>query len=179
MFTTLVFAAFSAQPDLPPEVAPPPRPVAPMVELAAVPDGYRLTLSRRGVARFQELLDNTDEKQTAASLRELAKKKRDGVAPDEVAAGKLELLAFVAGSQIPALRAELRDKAGPNGAVVTVTGLQKKELPLPEGRPRLRRAAEALQGVMPLLPADARAAFEGLSAMARTTPLTWKVEPRD
>jgi hypothetical protein len=148
------------------------------VELVAIPGGYRVVLSRRGAEQFQTLLDNTDEKQTAASLRDLARKKREGADPDEVAAGKLELLAFVAGSQIPALRGELRDKAGPGGAVITVTGLQAKDVPIPEGRPRLRRAAEAVRGVMPLLPADARAALDGLAAVARTTPLTWRVEPR-
>ncbi len=179
MLTTLTVALICAQPDGFPEVAPPPRPVAPLVELAPVTGGYRVALSRRGVERFRELLDGTDEKQAAASLRDLAKKKREGETPDEAAAGKLELLAFVAGSQIPALRAELRDKAGPGGAVITVTGLQKAELPIPEERRRLRRAAEVVRGVLPLLPADARDTLLGLSAMARTTPLTWRVEPRE
>lgn len=175
MLATLTIALVCGQP----EVAPPPRPVGPMVELAPIPNGYQLTLSRRGTERFQELLDGTDEKQAAAALRDLAKTKRAGDTPDEAAAGKLELLAFVAGSQIPALRTELRDKAGANGAVITVTGLQKKDLPIPETRPRARRVAGVVRGVMPLLPPDARAALEGLSAMARTTPLSWKVEPRD
>lgn len=178
MLLTLVAVALSAQPDVPPEVAPPPRVVGPMVELAPLANGYKVTLSRRGVERFREVLENTDEKQTASALRELAKRQRAGDDPDEAAAGKLELLAFVAGSQIPALRGELRDKAGPGGAVLTVTGIQKKELPIPESRPRLRRAAEAVRGVMPLLPPDAREALGGLSAMARTTPLSWSVEPR-
>ena len=179
MLAVFVTAALAAQPDAFPEVAPPPRPVGPLVQLAAIPDGYRLTLSRRGVERFRDLLEGTDEKAAASALRDLAKKKREGDDPDEAAAGKLELLAFVAGSQIPALRAELRDKAGPGGAVITVTGVQKKDLPVPESRPRLRRVAGAVRGVMPLLPPDARATLEGLSAMARTTPLSWQVEPRE
>ncbi len=178
MLLTLVVVALSAEPELPPEVAPLPRIVGPMVELAPLSNGYKVTLSRRGVERFREMLENTDEKQAAAGLRELAKRKRTGDDPDEAAAGKLELLAFVAGSQIPALRNELRDKAGPGGAVLTVTGIQKKELPVPESRPRLRRAAEAVRGVMPLLPPDARETLGGLSAMVRTTPLSWSVEPR-
>jgi hypothetical protein len=176
MFATVIIATLVAQPELP-EVAPPPRPVAPAFDLASIPGGYRVTLNRRGVERFQQLLDSTDEKQAAAALRERAKALREGEAPDEVQAGKMELLAFVAGSQVPALRAELRDKAGPGGAVITVTGLQAKELPIPATRPRLRRAAGVVQGVLPLLPPDARSAVEGLSAMARTTPLSWKVEP--
>jgi hypothetical protein len=179
MLATLVTVALAAQPEPPPEVAPPPRPVGPLVQLAAIPDGYRVMLSRRGVERFRDLLESTDEKAAATALRDLAKKKREGDDPDEAAAGKLELLAFVAGSQIPALRAELRDKAGPGGAVITVSGVQRKDLPIPESRPRLRRAAEAVRGVMPLLPADAREALLGLSAMARTTPLTWRVDPRE
>ncbi|HYH68007.1 MAG TPA: hypothetical protein VD866_25150 [Urbifossiella sp.] len=177
MLTTLTIALIVGQPDAV-EVAPPPRLVAPLVEIAPVAGGYQVALNRRGVERFRELLDGTDEKQAAASLRDLAKRKREGDMPDEAAAGKLELLAFVAGSQIPALRAELRDKAGPGGAVITVTGLQKAELPIPADRPRLRRAAGLVQGVLPLLPADARETMRGLSAMARTTPLAWRVEPR-
>lgn len=178
MLTTLTIALVLGQPDPLPEVAPPPRPVAPLIDFAPVPNGYRVELSRRGVERFRELLESTDEKQAAASLRELAKKKRAGETPDEAAAGKLELLAFVAGSQIPALRAELRDKAGPGGAVITVTGLQKAELPIPADRPRLKRAAGVVQGILPLLPADTRELMLGLSAMSRTTPLSWRVEPR-
>jgi len=90
-------------------------------------------------------LSGTDEKQAAAVLRD-RQNDREGADPDEVAAGKLELLAFVAGSQVPALRAELRDKAGPGGAVITVTGVQALRVPVPESRPRLRRAADAVRG---------------------------------
>jgi hypothetical protein len=177
MLTTLTIALICGQPDAV-EVAPPPRPVAPLVEIAPVAGGYRVALSRRGVERFREVLDGTDEKQAAASLRDLAKRKREGETPDEAAAGKLELLAFVAGSQIPALRNELRDKAGPGGAVITVTGLQKADLPIPADRPRLKRVAGVVQGIAPLLPGDARDVLLGLSAMSRTTPLSWRVEPR-
>lgn len=175
MTATLLLACLSADPV---EVAPPPRPVGPMVELASVPNGYSITLSRRGVERFRKLLERTDEKQAAALLRDRAKAARAEPDADEAAAGKLELLAFVAGSQIPALRAELRDKSGPGGAVLTVTGIQAKELPIPADRPRLKRAAGVVRGVMPLFPADARATLAALDAMSRTTPLRWTVEPR-
>lgn len=177
MLTTLTIALVMGQPDPLPE-APPPRPVGSLVELAPAPNGYRVMLSRRGVERFQELLDGTDEKQAASLLRDRAKRLRTGETPDDPAAGKLELLAFVAGSQIPALRSELREKAGPGGAVITVTGLQKADLPTPADRPRLRRVAGVVQGIVPLLPADARDTILGLSAMSRTTPLSWRVEPR-
>lgn len=161
------------------EVAPPPRAVGPKVDVAAIPGGYRVTLNRRGVEQFRSLLDQTDEKQAAAALRDRAKAIREGTDPDEAAAGKLELLAFVAGSQIPALRAELQDKAGPGGAVITVTGAQAQQLPIPESRPRLRRVAGVVRGVMPLLPPETRGSLEGLAAVARTTPLSWRVEPRE
>ncbi|QDU24097.1 hypothetical protein [Urbifossiella limnaea] len=179
MLATLTIALALADPDARPEVAPPPRLVAPLVELAPLPNGYRITLSRRGVEQFRDLLESTDEKQAAALLRDRAKNMRAGETPDDATAGKLELIAFVAGSQIPALRTELRDKAGPGGAVITVSGLQKADLPIPENRPLLRRVAGVVQGVAPLLPADARDTLLGLSAMSRTTPLTWRVEPRE
>lgn len=178
MVTTLTIALVLGQLD-PLPVAPAPRAVAPLIDFAPVPNGYRVELNRRGVERFRELLENTDEKQAAATLRDLAKKQRTAETPDEAAAGKLELLAFVAGSQIPALRTELREKAGPGGAVITVTGLQKGDLPIPADRPRLKRVAGVVQGVVPLLPADARDVLLGLSAMSRTTPLAWRVEPRN
>jgi hypothetical protein len=43
----------------------------------------------------------------------------------------------------------------------------------------LEKALEAVRGAMPLLPDDAREAVEALRAVARTTPLFWKVEPRE
>ena len=43
----------------------------------------------------------------------------------------------------------------------------------------LEKALEAVGGVMPLLPDEAKDAVEAVRAVARTTPLFWKVEPRD
>jgi hypothetical protein len=68
---------------------------------------------------------------------------------------------------------------GPNGAVVTMTGLQAPAVKFRKPRPVLERAVGVVRGVMPLLPDDAREAVEAMRAVARTTPLFWKVEPRE
>lgn len=167
------------QPDGPPaEVAPDPRPAAPAVAVTAVPGGYRVALNRRSADRLQDRLDRTDEEAVAAALRDRAKAIKDGPEPDEKTAATLELIAFLASSQLPGFRQALAENTGPAGAVVTVTGLQADRVKFRKPRPRLERAAGLLRDAMPVLPDDARAAVEALRAVGRTTPLYWKVEPR-
>ena len=182
LFTvTLCYGVALATPGEPvlPEfpVAPPPRLAGPPVAVVPLDGGYQLRLNRWAAGQLQTALDQTDEKDVAAKLREMAKEKKEGATPDEVAAGKLELIAFLVANQLPGFKKALRDNTGPGGAVVTVTGLQAPAVKF--GRPRLDRAADLLRGAMPLLPPDARDAVEALRAMGRTTPLAWKVEPRE
>lgn len=166
-------------PDEPPpvevvEVAPAPRVARPAVAVTPVPGGYTVALSRPATDRLAALLARTDEAAVAA-LRGAAKEKR-AADPEDTTAATLELLAFVASSQLPGFREALAEKTGPAGVVVTVTGLQAPEVKFK--RPRLAKAAGLLRQAMPLLPADARAAVDGLRAVGRTTPLAWKVEPQ-
>jgi hypothetical protein len=157
-------------PDLP--IAPPPRPVGPAIELNPVPSGYQILLNHTTAIRFREVLDQADEKDIAAMLKELATTKED---QDEAA--KLNLAAFLVASQMPGFKKSLRDNLGRGGVVITVSGLQGKDVKT--GKPRLDRAFRVLGRVSPLLPAEARDTVEAIRSMARTTPLAWKIEPRN
>lgn len=173
-------ADIPAGPESPgvPEVAPPPRETPPAVAVVPVKGGYRVSLNRRTAERLSAALDRTDEKEIAAQLRGLAKDKKDATPPDEDAAATLEMIAFVVSGQLPGFKAALAEKTGPHGVVITLTGLQAPVVTFKKPRPRLERALEAVRGVVPLMPADARAAVEALRAVGRTTPLFWTVEPR-
>lgn len=180
MIATMVLLAFTGVPDGPtmaPEIAPPPRAAGPAVAVEAVKGGYRVTMSRGAAERLQLAVDQTDEKDVAASLRDLARDKKEGATPDPEGAAKLELIAFLVANQLPGFKKLLRENTGPGGAVITVTGLQAPAVKF--GRPRLDRIAGRVRGVMPLLPDDARGAVEALRAVGRTTPLSWTVEPRE
>ena len=168
--------------DLPP-VAPPPAAVGPRVSVSAAPGGYRITLARGPAELLRDALDGADEKQIAKALRDEAKrrkdeKKDDPDGPSTDNAATLELVAFLVSTQLPAFKKSLRENMGPHGVVISVAGLQAPKVQFRRPRPRLERAAEALRNAMPLLPEEAREAVEAMRAVARTTPLVWKVEPR-
>lgn len=175
----LLAGGVAAQPPAePPELLPAPRPVRPPVEVAPVRGGYQLALNRRTAEWLADTLDAAaDEKQLADALRGEARRQREADTPDPDAAARLELAALVVTLQLPAFKKALREKMGPGGAVVTVTGLQAPKVTFRKPRPALERAAAVAQGVLPLLPPDARRTLEGLRAMAVTTPLAWTVEP--
>lgn len=157
--------AVGAQDELP---APPPPPV----RIEAIPGGYTIALNRPTAELLSRALENADEKQIADAIRSEAAKRKE---TDPDTAAKLELLAFVAKGQLPAFKKELVAKMGPNGVVIRVTGLQQPTAKFK--RPAMQRAANVTRQVMPLLPPDAQLTVEALRAMARTTPLAWKVEP--
>lgn len=157
-------------PDLP--VAPPPRPAFPAIEFSTVPGGYQIFLNHKTAVKLRDALEETDEKEIAALLRELASMK-----DDEDEAAKLKFAAFLVASQVPGFRASLKENLGPNGAAITVTGLQQPEVKT--GKRRLDRAFRVLGKVSPLLPEDARETVEAIRSMARTTPIAWKIEPRN
>ena len=168
-------------PRLPPpgpvEVAPAPHVPSPPFSLAAVKGGYRVSLNRRTAELLQDALDRIDEKELAAKLRERAKEKKEAD-PDDETVATLGMIAFAVQTQLPGFKKSLAENMGPDGVVITLTGLQKPTVTFKRPRPRLERAAELARGVMPLLPAEAREAVEAMRAVARTTPLFWKVEPR-
>ena len=178
--TMLLLVAFTQPPqDVPvvtAEVAPPPRVAGPPAAMVAVPNGYEIRLNRRSAERLRDALENADEKSITGTLRDLAKQKREGAEPDADAAAKFDFAAFLVATQLPGFKKELADNMGPGGVTIRLTGLQAPAVPFK--RPGLARAAEAVRGVMPLLPPDAQDAVEALRAMGRTTPLMWKVEPR-
>ena len=162
----------------PPEMAPLPRPAGPPAVVVATKNGYQVILNRTTTEALQQILDKTDEKQVANSIREKAKEAKTGPAPDENKAATLDLVAFLVSSQVPEFRKALHESAGPGGVIITITGLQAPKVTFRKPRPRLEKAGELVRGAMPLMPDEAREAIEALRAVARTTPLLWKVEPR-
>ena len=142
------------------------------VRVETIPNGYQIFLNKSSADFLSDVLANADEKQLSGLIRDEAKKRKD---VDADTAAKLELIAFIVNGQLPAFKKELKEKCGPNGVCIKVTGLQKKELAFKN--PRLNRVVGVVQAVAPLLPADAQSALVTMSAMARTTPLMWKIEP--
>ena len=181
----------AAPPDLPPlpipvpalqpgavEVAPAPHTPHPPVAIHAVKGGYQVYLNRATADFLRDALDRGDEKEIAAMLRKKAKEKKEAD-PDDHTAATLEMIAFVVSNQMPKFKKSFAENIGPGGAVITLTGLQAPAAKFRKPRPKLEKAAEVVREVMPLLPDEAREVVESLRAVARTTPLSWKVEPRE
>jgi hypothetical protein len=169
-------------PPLPPpgvvEVAPMPHVPYPPVEIGAVKGGYQVALNRRTAELLRDALEKTDEKNLAATLKKMAKERKEKD-PDDQSVKTLEMVAFVVSTQLPGFKKSLNENIGPRGAVITLTGLQAPMVKFKKPRPRLEKAAEIVRGVMPLLPEEAQEVVEALRAVGRTTPLFWKVEPRE
>ena len=171
----LMFAGSASTADLP--VAPPPHEATPPVSVAAIKGGYTITLNRASAELLADALGNADEKELTATLRKMAKDKK-AADPDDKSAATLELVAFVVSSQLPGFKKSLAEKMGPRGVVITMSGLQAEKIKIPN-RPRLEQALATVRSVMPLLPDDARDVLEAMRAVGRTTPLFWKIEPRE
>jgi len=144
----------------------------PPVRVEAIPGGYQVFLNKSTADFLSDTLASADEKQIAGLIRDQAKKRKD-VDPDTSA--KLELLAFVVNGQLPAFKKDLKEKCGPNGVCIQFTGLQKQEVTLKN--PRLNKAVVMVRAIRPLLPTEAQGVLEAMRAMARTTPLMWKIDP--
>lgn len=159
--------------------APAPVPVGTPVAVTAIPNGYQIVLSRGAAELLRDALDRVDEKAVAGAIRDEARRRKgDAAEPDPDTAAKLELVALLVSTQVPAFKKALAGRVGPHGAVVKVTGLQAPAIKFAQPRPRLERALGVVRSVMPLLPDDARDALEAMRAVGRTTPLAWEVEPR-
>ena len=166
--------------DAPPvEIAPAPHVPASPVAVIPVKGGYQVTLNRGTAEMLRDALANADEKEIATSLRKMAKDKKDGAEPDERTAATLEMIAFVVSTQLPGFKKSLTENMGPGGAVITLTGLQAATVKFSKPRPRLEKALETVRGVLPLLPDEAKEAMDAMRAVARTTPIFWKVEPKE
>jgi hypothetical protein len=175
ILAVVLFSSAARADELP--VAPPPREPSPPVSVAAIKNGYTVTLNRETAELLRDGLNGTDEKELAATLRKFAKDKK-AADPDDKTAATLELVAFVVSSQLPGFKKSLTENIGPRGTVITLAGLQADKVKLPN-HPRLEQALATVRGVMPLLPDDAKDVLEAIRAVGRTTPLFWKVEPRE
>ena len=159
-------------------IAPAPHAALPSVAVVPVKGGYQIALNRATAEMFRDTLATTDEKDIAAKLRKMAKDKKEAN-PDDPTAATMELIAFVVSSQLPGFKKSLAENTGPRGAVITMTGLQSQTIKVPKSMPRLEQALATVRMVMPLLPEEAKDALEAMRAVGRTTPLFWKVEPRE
>jgi len=144
----------------------------PPVRFETIKNGYQVTLTRPAAEKLRAALDVVeDEKELADALREVAKSPS---AKDASTSATLEIVAAVLASQVPQFKKSLADNLGANGVVVRVYGLQRDKV-LAKPRPILKRAVEVAREV---LPDDAKGQLDAILTAARTTPLTWKVEPR-
>ncbi|MFO0802390.1 MAG: hypothetical protein U0791_04610 [Gemmataceae bacterium] len=175
ILAAVLFTSPARADELP--VAPPPHEPAPPVSVAAIKGGYTVSLNRETAELLRDSLNGTDEKDVAATLRKFAKDKKEAD-PDDKTAATLELIAFVVANQLPGFKKNLNANIGPRGAVITLTGLQADKVKFPN-RPKLEQALATARSVMPLLPEEARDVMEAFRAVGRTTPLFWKVEPRE
>jgi hypothetical protein len=184
LVTLLIAAAPPDLPLLPPpaqqpgvvEVAPAPRPAAPPFSVVAIKGGYQVTLNRKSAEMLRDALEQTDEKQLAEKLKKKAQERKEAN-PDDETVKTLEMAAFGVAAQLPGFKKSLAENMGPNGVVITMTGFQAPQVKFK--RPLFAKAAGVVRAAMPLMSDEARETIEGLSAMARTTPLVWKVEPRE
>lgn len=169
-------------PLLPPpggvEVAPAPRAAAPPFAITPVKGGYQVALNKTTAELLRDALDRVDEKQLAPTLKKFIKDRQEAD-PDDQLAASLEMVAIAVSTQLPGFKKELPKEIGPNGVIITLTGLQTATVKFRQPRPRLARAAEVVRGVMPLLPDEAREAIEAMRAVARTQVMFWKIEPRE
>jgi hypothetical protein len=165
-------------PLLPPpgtvEVAPAPHLPSPPFAVVAIQGGYRVSLNRNSAEMLRDALENTDEKELAARLKKKAQERKEAN-PDDESVKTLELAAFAVATQLPGFKKSLDENMGPNGVVITMTGVQTPQVKFK--RPLVAKAAGVVRAAMPLMSDEARETIEGLRAMGRTTPLFWKIEP--
>jgi len=159
----LFFPAFASAA---PELAPTPRVVENHVFLEKMQGGYQILLSKRATENLREALKEVGDGRPYADMAKQAVKELN----DPAAERKLELLAFLVRTQVPAMRKALEEKAGPNGATIKVFGIEAKRLKNP--RPTLWAIGAAF------LPPEVREQIEAGAVMVNTTPLIWRVEPR-
>jgi hypothetical protein len=152
-------------------------PVAgPAVRVTTRDNGYQVALSRPAAERLRDALDRVqDEKGLADAVRDAGKQLAANDPDPEAAAARVEVIALMLSGQLPQLKKALHERMGEYGVTIRVWGLQRERV-LKRDRPRLRRAVEAARAA---LPDDARETVDALIVAARTTPLTWKVDPRD
>jgi hypothetical protein len=149
-------------------------PSEPAVRIEALEKGYQIKLTRPAAERLHTALERADEKSLAELLKDLAQAAREND-EDSTTAVTLDVVSVILSSQIPQIRKSLGENIGPHGATIRVWGLVRENI-LRNPRPRLR---QIIEGVKVALPNDARATVDGVMMVARTTPLTWKIEPRE
>ena len=180
LLTLLIAAPPPDLPLLPPpgvvEVAPAPHLPSPPFSVFAIKGGYQVALNRKSAEMLSDALERIDEKELAERLKKKAQERKEAN-PDDETVKTLEMAAFGVAAQLPGFKKSLAENMGPNGVVITMTGFQTPQVKFK--RPLFAKAAGVVRAAMPLMSEEARETIEGLSAMARTTPLVWKVEPRE
>jgi hypothetical protein len=149
-----------------PEVLPPPREVVRLIHIEAIKSGYQVTLSREGAELLRAGLGLLGDGKAASDIAKQVAKKRNDPELDK----QIEFLSLILKTQAPAIKKALDEKAGPNGAVIRVFGIEKKRLP---ERPLLKSLGEAF------LPDDWKEVLQTGVTVINTTPIWWRVEGRN
>lgn len=164
LIAVLVFAAPAyAQPER--ELLPPPREVVRLIQIETIRSGYQVTLSREGAELLASGLGLVgDGKAISDIAKKIAANRNDPELNKQI-----DFLALILRTQAPAIKKALDEKAGPNGAVIKVLGIEGKKDPKFK---LLRSAADAF------LPDDWKDVIRTGEAVLNTKPLWWHVEGR-
>lgn len=149
-----------------PELAPQPRVVESHVRFERMIGGYQIILTKKATDQLIDALKQVGDGKPYTDLAKLAVKELN----DPGAEQKINLLAVVVKSQAPALKKSLEERAGPEGSIIKVYGVESKLVPEPP--PLVKGLAEAF------IPADVKDKMQTGIKVLNTTPLYWKVEGR-
>ncbi len=149
-----------------PELAPPPRLAESHVQFEQIKGGYQVILTRKASEKLRDALAAIGDGKPFTELAKMAVKELN----DPEAEKKIEMLAWIANKQAPALKKSLEELMGPGGAIIKCYGLQKKIIPDPP--PLVKALGEAF------LPPDVKEKVETGMKVVNTSVLYWRVEGR-
>jgi hypothetical protein len=149
-----------------PELAAPPRLVVSHVQFELTAGGYQVILTRKASEKLRDALAAIGDGKPFTEFAKMAVKELN----DPEAEKKVEMLAWIANKQAPALKKSLDELMGPGGAVIKVYGVPKKVIPDPP--PLVKALGETF------LPPDVKEKVQIGMKVVNTSVLYWRVEGR-